>query len=64
MLSYKIAVASSLVLKVVCKRCVGGGWGMCVCVWGGGGGKFGGGAHHTNQLIVLPFLPQKLIYYI
>ena len=50
MLSYKITVASGLVLSVVCNKCVRGGWG---CVWG-----LRGGAHYTNQLNVLPF-PQE-----
>ena len=49
MLSYKLTVASGLVLSVV------------KSVWGRG---WGGGAHHKNQLNMLPFPPQKLIYYI
>ena len=47
MLSYKTTVASSLVLRVVCNKRVRGGSG---CVWG-----WVGGAHHKNQLNMLPF---------
>ena len=54
MLSYKITVASGLVLRFVCNKCFRGGWG-CVCVCGGGGG----GAHHKNQFNLLPSMLVK-----
>ena len=61
MLSYKITVASGLVLRVVISVFWDPIWVRCVFEEGGGDEV---GAHHKNQLNVLPFFVKTSILHI